>query len=70
MSKDVVLVAAGLHDCLPSLGAAKQFVSKGERSTREAGNRRCVGVAKELVKCSCSKQDALDPHPTGFLLGL
>lgn len=50
MSKAVGPVAAGLHLCLPFWGAAKKFVSKGPRGTHEADNRRCVGVAKELVK--------------------
>ena len=50
MSKDTVLAAAGLHFCLTFQRAAKQFVSKGPRGTHEADDRRCAGVAKELVK--------------------
>lgn len=43
MSKDAAL---------PAQGAAKQFVSQGAGGTREADDRRCVGVARELVKTS------------------
>lgn len=48
--KDTVLLAAGLHFCLLSQGAAKQFVWKGPRGTHEGDDRCCVGVAKELLK--------------------
>lgn len=56
LPKDAVLAAAGLRSSLPFQGDAKQSVSKAPRGIHEADDRRCVGVAKELVKMTLSKR--------------